>query len=116
MFKSTLAATALLQIIGLPSLAQDNQHYAEIITECTMMGLAERNAPFSDPMPLSELQETPFYFQMVSGMVEALDGLDATRDKEGATSLMEKMLGGMPDGDIALDCFRTVLELKELPQ
>jgi hypothetical protein len=116
MLKPALAATALLLNIGSPSLAQDNQHYAEIVADCSMLGLAERNAPYSDPMPLSELQATPFYFQMVSGMVEALDGLDAARDKEGTTNLIEKMLGGMPDGDIPLDCFRSVLELKELSQ
>jgi hypothetical protein len=114
MFRSTLAATALLQVFGTPSLAQDNQHYAEIVADCSMLGLAERNAPLSEPTPLSELQQTPYYSQMVDGMTEALNGLDAARDKEGAIDLIEKMLSGMPDGDIALDCFRSALELKEI--
>jgi hypothetical protein len=56
MFKQTMTATVLWLIIGSPSLAQDNQHYAEIIADCSMLGIAERNAPFSDPEPLSELQ------------------------------------------------------------
>jgi hypothetical protein len=116
MSKRILTVTLLSLFIGSPGLAQDNQHFAEIIADCSMLGLAERNAPFSDPIPLSELQETPFYFQMVNGMVEALDSLDAASDKEGAADLIEKMLSGMPDGDIPLDCFRTVRELKELSQ
>jgi hypothetical protein len=116
MFKQTITATVLWQIIGSPSLAQDNQHYAEIIADCSMLGIAERNAPFSDPEPLSELQETPSYFQMVNGMVGALNGLDVARDNEGAISFIEKMLGEIPDGDIALDCFHMGMEWKELLQ
>lgn len=116
MFKPVLTATAFLLIIGSPALAQGNQLYAEIIADCSMLGLAERNAPLSDPMPLLELQETPFYFQMVSGMTKALDGLDESRDKEGAISLIEKMLSETPNGDIALDCFRSGLKFKALSQ
>ena len=116
MYKLILTATALSIIIGSPGLAQDNQYYAGIIADCSILGLAERNAPFSDPMPLSELQETPFYSQMLNGMFEALDSLDAARDREGATNLLEKMLSGIPDGDIPLDCFRTAQELKQLSQ
>jgi hypothetical protein len=81
-----------------------------------MLGIAERNAPFSDPVPLSELQETPNYSQMVDGITDALDGLDQARDREGAVYFIENMLRGFPDGDIPLECFRIVLQLKEIAQ
>lgn len=104
---------AFMLLIGGPSFAQDNQYYAELISDCSMLGLAERNAAFSNSIPLSELQETPFYSQMVDGMTQALDGLDQTRDREGARYFIENMIAGVPDGDIALECFRVVMQLKE---
>ena len=116
MYKQILTATVLSTIIGSSVLAQENQHYAEIIADCSSMGIAERNAASSDPEPLSELQKAPGYSQMVSGMLQALDSLDAAKDKEGLIHLIEKMLSGIPDGDIPLHCFRIAQELRELSQ
>jgi hypothetical protein len=113
MLKATAAATACALALATPSMAQDNQYFAEMITDCSLLAVADRNAPFSEPMPLSELRATPMYPQMVNGMTETLDALDLARDKEGTILHIEQMLGGMPDGDIALECFRVALDFKE---